>query len=113
MVTLPGMITLVIALHPAKASDPIVVTPTGTTTLCKPARPWNAFAPMEVTGLPSIVDGITTLAAVPEYRVMLTSLPETVYSKSPDTAAISSPAPHSSTARTARSPERARAALVH
>jgi hypothetical protein len=45
--------------------------------------------------------------------VMLTSLPETVYSYGPKTAAVSSAAPHSRTARTASSPDRARAALVH
>jgi hypothetical protein len=60
------MMALVSALHPEKASAPIDATPAGITTLCKSVRPWKALAPMEVTDLPSIVDGITTLADVPE-----------------------------------------------
>ena len=115
IVTLPGMMALVRALHPEKASIPIDATPTGITTLCKSAWPWKALAPIDFTDLPSIIDGITTLAAVPEYRVMLTSLPETVYSYGPKTAAVSSAAPHSRTARTDKSADKTRAVpvLVH
>ena len=56
--------------------------------LVSPEQSAKAYSPMEVTGFPSIVAGISTEPPEPMYFVILTLPPSTEYSKSPDVSAL-------------------------
>jgi hypothetical protein len=61
--TLPGIVILARFVHSENACSPIDVTPMGMVTLVRSVYPAKALSAIAVTGLPSWVAGIITIAA--------------------------------------------------
>ena len=88
LVTLSGIEMLVRLLHSRRAECPILVTPSGIVMLVRLLHSRKASAPMRVTGLPSIVSGISSSPVAPlSQSVMATTPPVVVHVRSSKPAA--------------------------
>ena len=88
VVTLSGIVTLVRLLQPRKAFCPILVTLSGIAILVRLLQPENVPLAILVTGLPSMVSGMTSVPeAEVSQSVMVTSPPVVVYVRSLRSAA--------------------------